>query len=468
MYNSKLIDILKALSTEEKEGLRKWINSPAHNHREDRKKLFNYLLDKRKLTIKTTNRHIIFKYIYTNSSYDDKRLKRLMNLSIQLLENFIHFWMHKKNTFSKQKAIILFLNQHSLDKYITQYIRKTQSKQQENPIQSSDYYNQAFQLEELIFEQNNNLRPKETNLQTIFNYRYLSFVLDTLRYACAAVTHQRLYKTDYHIPLLDAILKEIEVGKYQDTPTVQLYYNSYKALTCPEEEQYFEQLKKLLVGYYDKLSHKEIKDIYLIAINYCVKKLNDGIESYVRAAFDLYQYGLKHNILIENNILSHFAYKNIIAIAIRLEEYNWTQQFINLYTQQLMPIYQETYGHYAKAKLAFAKKDFDTTLLLLLQVEFDNLFLNMDTKVMLLKIYYERNDFDALEALLNSFRRFLQRKQILAYQRQIHGNMIQLTTKLLNTPSYNKAKIEALRTEIQATHPLTEKLWLLEQLDKLT
>jgi len=467
MYNSKLIDILKTLSTEEKEGLRKWANSPAHNHRSDRKELLNYLLDKRKLSVKTTNRYTIFEYIYPDTTYDDKKLKRLMNLAVQLLEDFIHFWMQKKNTFSKQKAVILFLNQHSLDKYVPQYIRKSQSKQQKKLIQSSDYYNQAYQLEALIFEQHNNLRPKKTNLQTIFDYRYLSFILDTLRYACEAVTHQRLYNTDYRIPLLHAILQDIETGKYQDVPTVQLYYNSYKALTCPEEEQYFEQLKKLLVDYYDKLNPKEIKSIYLIAINYCVKKLNDGIELYVRAAFELYQYGLKYHILIENNILSHFAYKNIIAIAIRLEEYGWTQEFIHSYTTQLMPVYQETYGHYAKAKLAFAKKDFDTTLLLLLQVEFDNLFLNMDTKVMLLKIYYERSEFDALEALLISFRRFLQRKQVLAYQRQIHENMIHLTTKLLNTPIYDKAKLKALKEEIEQTHPLTEKPWLLEQLNQL-
>lgn len=130
-------------------------------------------------------------------------------------------------------------------------------------------------------------------------------------------------------------------------------------------------------------------------------------------------------------------------------------------------IYQKPYSLYANAKLHFTKGDFDTTLGLLAQVEFDNLFLSMDAKTMLLKIYYERGYYDALDALLVSFRRFLQRKSILAYQKNIHENMINLTEKLLTIAAHEKKKLKDLRDEIENTHPLTEKPWLLVQLGKI-
>jgi hypothetical protein len=288
-----------------------------------------------------------------------------------------------------------------------------------------------------------------------------------LHYACEAMTHQRLYNSSYDIPLLEYILTDIEAGKYNSIPSIQMYYHSFMALRKPQEEVHFELLQASMFQHYSVLTPKEMKSLYLISINYCVRQLNNGAEKYVQAVFDLYQYGLEHRILIENNILSRFTYKNIVAAAIRLKEYKWVVQFIEVYTLLLEETYQKPYALYAKAKLHFAQKNFDKTLELLTQVEFDNVFLSMDAKTMLLKIYYERDHFEALDSLLTSFNRFLQRKSILAYQRKIHKNMIKLTTKLLSLPLRNKVKIEALRQEINQTNPLTEKPWLLAQLDKL-
>ena len=67
-----------------------------------------------------------------------------------------------------------------------------------------------------------------------------------------------------------------------------------------------------------------------MAINYCVQQLNSGAEHYVRSVFELYQYGLNYNILIENHHLNQFTHKNIITTAIRLEEFDWVKQFILL------------------------------------------------------------------------------------------------------------------------------------------
>ena len=83
---------------------------------------------------------------------------------------------------------------------------------------------------------------------------------------------------------------------------------------------------------------------------------------------------------------------------------------------------------------------------------------------MLLKIYYERQDLLPLYSLLTSFRRFLQRKSIVAYQRQIYENFLVLTEKLLSLPPQHASKKALLQQEIEQTSPLTEKPWLLTQL----
>ena len=66
-------------------------------------------------------------------------------------------------------------------------------------------------------------------------------------------------------------------------------------------------------------------------------------------------------------------------------------------------------------------------------------------------------------------RAYLQRKKKLigAQHIQIYKNTIRYTKKLVKVNPYNKAHINKLRQEIEAATPLTEKKWLLKQVDSL-
>ena len=468
MHKSKLIDLITVFDRKEKEALKKWVQSPVHNQHQKSTELILILLSKRSLTARTANRYHIYQQLFPKQEYDDAALKYLMSYAVKILEDFIEYLMQKRDAFLSKKNLIKFLTNRKLDKYAQQWIKRLEKQQSTELIQNNDYYYRQYQLERVIFEyQNVASRGKENNLQDVLENHYLVFVLRTLRYACEVITHQRLYKSSYEVPLLDAVLLEVKAGKYQDIPAIQLYFNSYMALSSPEEEQYFKTLQQLLAEHHAVLPPKELKSIYLIAINYCVRRLNSGDEAYVQAVFELFQYGLQYAILVEDGKLSQFTYKNSVTAALRLNEFKWTAQFIKEYTPLLELAYQTNYELFAKSKLLFAQKDYDACLALLAQVDFDDVFLNMNAKSMLLKIYYECANFEALDALIVSFRRFLQRKTIVAYQRKIYENMIVLTEQLMTIPTYDKEKKQALYQTINDTHPLTEKPWLLAQLAKL-
>jgi hypothetical protein len=84
---------------------------------------------------------------------------------------------------------------------------------------------------------------------------------------------------------------------------------------------------------------------------------------------------------------------------------------------------------------------------------------------MLLKIYYEQTELDAFESLLESMRIYLKRKEALDTARKTaYKNMISLMRKMLNTNPYSKAQVERLRQDIENTHPLMEREWLLRQI----
>ncbi|MBK6996347.1 MAG: hypothetical protein IPH31_15980 [Lewinellaceae bacterium] len=86
---------------------------------------------------------------------------------------------------------------------------------------------------------------------------------------------------------------------------------------------------------------------------------------------------------------------------------------------------------------------------------------------MLLKIYYERDDFDAFESLLESMRTYLQRKEAPDPSRKAsYKNMISVMKKLLQLNIFSKAQRETFREMVHKTNPLMEREWLLEQLER--
>jgi hypothetical protein len=91
----------------------------------------------------------------------------------------------------------------------------------------------------------------------------------------------------------------------------------------------------------------------------------------------------------------------------------------------------------------------------------------MTAKTMLLKMYYEQDELDALESLLESMRTYMQRKKVIGYHKTNYKNFIRYTKKLLKVNPYNKLLVERLRKEIETTNPLTEQEWLLRQLGQL-
>ena len=101
---------------------------------------------------------------------------------------------------------------------------------------------------------------------------------------------------------------------------------------------------------------------------------------------------------------------------------------------------------------------------LLVTVDSADLLLTIDAKVLLLKMYYELQELDALDALLSSFKTFLNRKKVMGYHRDNYLKTIELTRKMLYLNRNDRQALQLLKKEVKENN-LTEKEWLLEQLE---
>lgn len=467
MQQSKLIKVFSSLDKQELRALKKWVQSPMHNEHKDVHQLFDFLFTRSVFNAKTLKKERAWKYVYTTQPYNDLRMRHLMSFALNVLEKFVSYKNVKNAVFQQQKNLAEQYVQKKLLKPAHQTIRKAEKQLIKAGPHNELYYYHQYELETLRFDlEGTKNRTRATNIAEITTAASLFFMVTTLRYAYTALSHQNLQKTTYDIPLLDSVLNQIKTQDYDNHPILMSYYHGYQTLKNPEEESHFRSLKLYLEMPLDVLGTKERRAVLLMALNYAIKRLNTGHKSYVREAFELYRTGLVSNLLMEEGRLSAFAYKNTVSLGILLEEYDWLEYFILTYAPYLEEETRNNFQHYSQARLFFARQQYDLAMELLIQAEYDDIMLTIGAKVMLIKLYYAQASWDALEALLESFRMFLKRKKALSYHKEHYLNMIAMTKKMLFLPDFDKAALGKLQEQVKILSPLAERDWLLGQIDQ--
>lgn len=469
MYSSKLVDVFYSLSKSQLRALRKFVRSPYHNKREDVIALFE-LLYKTPLTNRTALRkENAFSKIFGKKNYSADQMDYVMSFLFKVIEQFLVYENSVEDKIRVQVALMNEYRKLGLPKHFQQSLNSARKEQEKNPLRDINYHENAFAIESeyylfLALQQRNTSNNLEA-LDTKMNFYFLS---QKLKNACLLLAHQAVYKQQYDFSLLNVLLSYIEsTPELLKQPSIGIYYYYYKAITDENlSDSFFQKFKTIFLESTFLFDKKEVTDLYVFAVNYCIKKSNIGKNEYRLELFDFYDAGLKLKILLdENQKLSPFTFYNITKVALRLGKIDWTKEYLEKYKKYVDKEFHDSYVHNAYSTLYFAQEKYDEIKIRLQQVDYSELFLTLDVKVLLIKVYYKLDEYDVLESFINSFKVFLRRKEILAYHQEIYKNFIRMIQKLINLPPFNRAAKTKLRTEIEGIDKLLEKKWLLKQLE---
>ncbi|MEO6758553.1 MAG: hypothetical protein ABIO24_03795, partial [Saprospiraceae bacterium] len=229
-------------------------------------------------------------------------------------------------------------------------------------------------------------------------------------------------------------------------------------------ETHFFRFRETLSAAADQFPPEELRALYLLAINFGVKKSNEtGELSWFRETFGLYHAALDRELLLENGVLSRFAYNNIVGVAIRLGEVAWAETFIHRYKPALERKHREASFSLNLARVDYTRQDYGAALLHLQRADYKDFINSMNAKTLQLKIYYETAEFDALDAHLQSMQTFILRQRAAGYHRENYLHIVRFTRSLLRLNPHQPGEIETLRRQVAAEPVLSEKDWLLEQ-----
>ena len=443
--------------------------SPIHNQRKDVAKLFEYLMEDNHLyNDGFLEKEVAFKWVYPKESYDDAKMRQTIYFTTKCLEEFLIYQELREDEVRARTALGHVYRQRKLDKPFQKNIRETEKLQEQQEYRNGQYLRNEYFIQQEKYYYLSGVKRLELNLQQMSDALDATYIADKLRQSCLMLAHQAVYKKqDYEIGMLDDVLKVVKTKDFLNHPAIAMYYYSFMAQTEEEDESYFLNLKHEIIEHGHLLPKSEIRDIFLLALNYCIVKINAGITHYFREAFELYRQGLEQKLLFNEGILSRYTFINVVTNATRIKEFDWVETFIQDYKKYLENKYRDNIVSYSLGKLHFEKKAYDKAMTLFSQVEYDDILMNLNAKVMQIQMFYEQDELDVLESFLESTRTYLLRKKVIAYHRSTFKNFLRFTKKLLKISPFSMAQRNKLQKEMEETNPLKEKEWLLEKLEDL-
>ena len=463
MKSSKLLQVFEKLELKDLRELKKWVRSPVVNQRQHVADLFEFLEEcQRELKIvpdyETTHRAI-----FPKENFDEKRLRNSMNLLLKVIEKYF------SQKYQKEEQALLLLGKAfrkiDLPKHYQQTIAKTRLLQDQSEQRHAEFYLTNYLLE---YEQyqwlSSQRRLTDINLQTLSDNLDIAYLALKLRQTCFSLSHQAVFKTDYDFGLLPNFLEVLNKSPYSEIPAISLYYHCYLSLTDSVDETHFRKFKELLVKHSQLFPLQEIRDLFLLAANYCIRRLNDGSPQFAQEALDIYQEGLEKAYLISDGKLSRFTYSNIVTMSLVTQQYDWAIDFAEKYKPALVKDHQESTYSFNLARLEYSRGNLDKALLLLQKSEYRELVLNLTAKSLMAKIYFESEEHEVLTAHLDAMQQFIRRKKVIGYHREMFMNFATFLKKRTELPVFEKEQMANLKIELENFRVIAERRWLMTQI----
>lgn len=464
MEQSRLYQAVRQLKKRDFEQFSKWLQSPYHNQDQALCRFWEYLTEVHLYLQLAPEKEKAFAKAYPNRAYQAQQMRLLMSRLYKQLEYYLAWREMELEGNPFKHYLAKALRKRKLWGHFKRVVQQSLEDLNGKQYRNATYYNTLLQLQEEAHNLRSANDPTDVSLlHQMAQSMDQAYLIQRLRQSCLLLAHSSVYQSEVQDGLLETILPQINDTDLLSTPGIKLYYNCYQMLKQLGEDTYFLLFQQSLFEHGQLVSPTELRDLYLLAINHCVRRVNDNKSAYYQQLYMLYQKGLETGALIENKILSRFTYHNIVTTGLRINEYEWVDQFIRNYQSHLERPYRESSYSFCRAHLLFHQKEYDEALLLLQKANYRDLLLNLGAKTLQLKIYYETEATDLLEAHLDAMANYIRRKKVIGYHRTNYLNIIRYTRKLLSSNPYEHTSIKDLIDAINKEKTLTEKGWLGEK-----
>ena len=478
MISPKLISLLENFSRNERNTFYKFIQSPFHNENNDLVKLYE-IIDREiqhigwgKNNNSRLSKEIVWKKIKGTTPYVDEPMRRMSSDLSKKIYSFLAYQKFKENPLNELVYLLPKINHPKLDKHFSGILRQAKHLKEKSTLKNAEHHFSNYKIESQKYLNAENLNSKLSSFENLEQADYhldAFYIFNKLKNYCDLLAYKNVTASQPSILLFPNFLESIKKSPFIHEPCVKTYLLIVSMLLHPNDDSHFFKAKNVLKETHNCFTKKELNTIYIYLKNYCIDtKINNGKSEYFHELFDIFKTLLDKEINLTNGLIGPQDYKNIITVGLHIKEFDWTENFIQYYTQRLPKENQDNDLNYNLAKVYFHKEEYEKVIEQLRSVEYKNLSYALGGKMMLLKTYYELEEVSPLSSLLDSYSIYLRRNKLISRElKQQYLNVLRFTRKLSSLAPYDQAGLQKLKTQINNCKALAAKKWLLEKVEEL-
>lgn len=465
MQQTKLVATLRALAPRELRRWHAWVHSDFFNKHADLRRLCAQLLAfAPAFEHPELAKRRVFAALYgPETPYNELALNNLISDLLALLHDFLAFLRYEARPAERRLDLADALLRRDLDRPAAAALEQARTLLDRDPwhnAQRQRAEQQWWELSETLHSRQSRRDPGQ-HLRRQADATDLWVALEKLRLACAMLGRNALAvaQADYRPRGLDTLRRWCaDEPLLAGHPAVQTYLAALQLLETPDPEHY-ERLTDQLDRHHAVFPPEELAAIYQYALNYTIRRINDGAPDGHRRALALYRTLLDRNLLTLGGHMRQWTYKNITTAGLRCGEFAWTEDFLRRYRETLPAADRDNAFAYNLAMLHFEQENYTEALRALQGVEFTDFTYHLGAKIMQLKSYYLLGEHEALAALLDATAKLLRRNRSLSdYGRTANLNFLKALRWLSRSPA------GTAREKIPALQPLANKEWLSAQM----
>lgn len=471
MEDNKLHHLFQGLDVYQINRFGKFLASPYFNEDKKMLKCYNALAIYYKKNLPVPGKKEVWSIVYGKAVFSNLKFARLCSDMARKMEEFLVHDDIKKQEHEKLLTIAKMYNEKKLPKYFNDAYQLALSRANKQPLRDADFYLHKFKLEASYntYAEQKQSRSVEKNIMQTLSALDTFYFINKLNYLAALLHYKKFLATEGEVVLANEVLHHLKHIKLEATPLLAVHYTVVQSLMEPENEGHFEKLHSILEEHAHLFEKDTARNFYAFAINFCIRRINAGNLKFVQQLLSLYKEMLTAELMTDSKgNISQFDFKNIVTVALRADAADWAEKFIRNYKNRIPLSDRQNAYTFNMARLYFYQKKYNRVLPLLQDVEYSDIFYQLDSKTTLVKTYYELGEYLPLMALKESFRIMLRRKKIISEQNRVnYMNFLRYTAKLYRADVKDQVKVNALYNEVNALNNVADKGWLLSKAQEL-
>ena len=475
MEQSKFNKILNKLTDRQKQRYLEFLRSPYFNKNEYVVLFVGQIL----ASGANLSKEEIYLNLFPDRAYEERKVSDLMYMALRLLEEFLTEEQYAGQAWERKLNLLTYIREQSIEDLNKGVQKDIQEIRSSKTIKNSEYFYEEFlyqsEADKIFLSQART--HGDQSLQKKVDQLDLFYLSAKLRDSCEMTNRTNIVAATYEFHLLDKLLEAIQANPelYLHYPAIAVYFHILLMLKEPEEIKHFNALKEDIGRHVKVFPKDEQLSIYGYLRNYCIRKVNSGGTVFYSELLDIYKHMIEMGLMEADNKSLQWDFKNMVSVALRVGEFEWTYELINNIKSKLPEKVRDNAYTYNLAHYYYQTKEAKKAIRLLRSVEFTDVYYNLDSKVMLLKIYFEEEEEEAFYALVAAFKVYLLRNKLISKDTfVIYNNLVKYARKAFaykaQLPYQRKGsakQIALLNEKVLETAQIANRDWLLKEISEI-